>query len=322
MDYKEKYNKLVEAIKVLQEINPSDEGIQNWVNDNVPELKVSEDERIRKELIKETKGSEVRLFETVTNDEFVAWLEKQGEQPQGKSALDAANEVKVDNQNCVKPAKVEPKFKVGDIIRLKDGDGLEWTVEEVLNNGYYTIVCADRDDFIQLDDKWELVEQKPAFETKTPEESLGIDSETYNKIVDECILGEQKPTWSEEDDIMVHDIDYALRCQITYPISKLQSMSNWILNIKDRVQPKQEWSEEDKYNLSDIEAMIHTMKGDGLNADRLIKWLKSLRPQSHWKPSDEQIIAINTAINVLGKGTLNGKQLIELQEQLKKLREE
>ena len=29
---------------------------------------------------------------------------------------------------------------------------------------------------------------------KTPEESLGIDSDTYNKIVDECIYGEQKPT--------------------------------------------------------------------------------------------------------------------------------
>jgi len=39
-----------------------------------------------------------------------------------------------------------------------------------------------------------------------------------------------------------------------------------------------------------------------------------------WKPSDEQMIAINTAINVIGKGTLNGKQLIELEAQLKKLR--
>ena len=29
---------------------------------------------------------------------------------------------------------------------------------------------------------------------KTPEESLGIDSDAYNKIVDECIYGEQKPT--------------------------------------------------------------------------------------------------------------------------------
>ena len=36
-------------------------------------------------------------------------------------------------------------------------------------------------------------EQKPVFEMKTPEESLGIDSDTYNKIVDECVYGEQNP---------------------------------------------------------------------------------------------------------------------------------
>lgn len=35
-------------------------------------------------------------------------------------------------------------------------------------------------------------EQKPAIEMKSAEESLGIDSETYNKIVDECIYGDDK----------------------------------------------------------------------------------------------------------------------------------
>ena len=51
MDYKEKYNRLLDAIKELQKANPSDEGIQNWINDNVPELAESEDERIRKEIL-------------------------------------------------------------------------------------------------------------------------------------------------------------------------------------------------------------------------------------------------------------------------------
>ena len=81
MDYKEKYNKLVEAVKVLQEANPSDDGIQNWVNDNVPELRESEDERIRKGLIeffedwKETKS---HLWGMKVND-ILAWLEKRGQ---------------------------------------------------------------------------------------------------------------------------------------------------------------------------------------------------------------------------------------------------
>ena len=50
------------------------------------------------------------------------------------------------------------------------------------------------------------------------------------------------------------------------------------------------------------------------------RWKVSVK--EYWKPSDEQMLAINTAINVLGKGTINGKYLIELHEQLKKLREE
>ena len=40
---------------------------------------------------------------------------------------------------------------------------------------------------------------------KTPEESLGIDSDTYNKIVDECIYGEQKHTDKVEPNFKVGD---------------------------------------------------------------------------------------------------------------------
>lgn len=74
MDYKDKYNKLVNAIKVLQETNPSDEGIQNWVNDNVPELCESEDERIRKEFCKD-------IWTFIPNEKahkYISWLEKHG----------------------------------------------------------------------------------------------------------------------------------------------------------------------------------------------------------------------------------------------------
>ena len=38
-NYEKKYKSLVKAVKTLKETNPSDEGIQNWVKDNVPELK-------------------------------------------------------------------------------------------------------------------------------------------------------------------------------------------------------------------------------------------------------------------------------------------
>ena len=52
MNYEKRYNELIDAIKEMMEANPHDEGLQNWVHDNVPELTESEDERIRKTLIR------------------------------------------------------------------------------------------------------------------------------------------------------------------------------------------------------------------------------------------------------------------------------
>ena len=78
MDYEKKYNELVGKMKKAYLYTQTD-STKAVLEDIMPELKESEDERIRKEIIKETKGSEVRLFETVTNDEFIAWLEKQAE---------------------------------------------------------------------------------------------------------------------------------------------------------------------------------------------------------------------------------------------------
>lgn len=161
-----------------------------------PELKESEDERIRKELIDFVKS---RLAGFPECGRFIAWLEKQskhsilnvpsrevilaiwdlgnewkeltngcisteystqldyiqkhweeseyylrekqGEKPQGKSALEAVKEKQVDNQNCVKSAdKVEPKFKIGDWV--VDNYNCVWKIEEILNQ-FYILECPE-----------------------------------------------------------------------------------------------------------------------------------------------------------------------------------
>ena len=48
-------------------------------------------------------------------------------------------------------------------------------------------------------------EHKPTIEMITPEESLGINSDTYNKIVYECIYGEKKHTEKVESNFNVGD---------------------------------------------------------------------------------------------------------------------
>jgi len=200
MDYKEKYNKLVEAVKVLQEANPSDEGIQNWINDNVPELAESEDERIREALIRFHKST--IDIDGIKGEDIIAWLEKQGEQPRysiGDVLCDkSCTTLNKDTQPnfeiidirdgmyiCDKGSfpisqqdeyelvakkieqnptdKVEPKFKVGDTIinRQCRWDG-SYRIKEITDGKY----IFDNGSYITTkeEDDWELVDKnKPKF---------------------------------------------------------------------------------------------------------------------------------------------------------------
>lgn len=60
--------------------------------------------------------------------------------------------------------------------------------------------------------------------------------------------GEQKPTWSEEDEIELCTIINFLKNPSTAKsCPKLRSNAiDWLKSIKDRVQPKQEWSEQEQ----------------------------------------------------------------------------
>lgn len=145
----EKAQRYDEAIEQLKAMMPNWERLsytgKTFLQDLtyiLPELKENEDEMIRRVLIQETKGSEVRLFEAVTNEEFIAWLEKKGEKPQGKSALEAINEEKVDNANKVEPKfKLKPKFEVGDwTVSKLDGKARQILgVHHDRYNNYYVV---------------------------------------------------------------------------------------------------------------------------------------------------------------------------------------
>ena len=98
---------------------------------------------------------------------------------------------------------------------------------------------------------------------------------------------------------------------------------NCLKSLKDRVQPqpKQEWSEEDErlfqivIDILDRENHLGNISHTDLIA--CVKKLKSLRPQSLWKPSNEQIEALDFAVDCIVWD--KRKVLKELLEQLKKL---
>ena len=135
---------------------------------------------------------------------------------------------------------------------------------------------------------------------------------------------EQKSSWSEEDRKMSRFIGNAITADDASMYLKSKGIQvidahAWLEELKDRVQPKQEWSEEDCKHLESIlirlDDVIHNTFTDtcySVNED--VNWLKSLRPQKQWKPSDEQIEALEHSL-----GDYNIKVFEERYEILKSL---
>lgn len=164
-------------------------------------------------------------------------------------------------------------------------------------------------------------EQKPTVEMKTPEGSLGIDYDTYNKIVDKCVYGEQNPAWNEEDERIYQSIidDTVQENQLG------DKQINWLESLKDRVQPQPKWNYNDEIIIGTIIQEIEKISSEKFidNAKyRCLDWLryrtKSLRPQSQWKPSDEQIEALDDVIDEYD-GYPEFDSLVSLKNDLKKL---
>ena len=124
-----RYDEAIEKAKTLYE-NANGMILKKWVEQVFPELKESEDDKIRKELLSFCQNR----ADNYPNDpkyanigNWIAWLEKQGEHANFRNKIQVGDKV-TRNQDGVlvnlsqlnrvaKPAdNIEPKFKVGDFI--------------------------------------------------------------------------------------------------------------------------------------------------------------------------------------------------------------
>ena len=95
--YEQKYKEALERARLLKLANPDDEAIQTFVKDSFPELRESENERIRKKII--SAMSYYRNDGCISEYEFGVcrnWIEKQKEQkPVGWSEEDEKMRIKI-----------------------------------------------------------------------------------------------------------------------------------------------------------------------------------------------------------------------------------
>ena len=348
----------------------------NIADEIFPELKESEDERVRKEIIDfiydKTDTYELRG----KSNSWLVWLEKQGDkdkliQELGEYKVKYTQEVlekhlKTINKDderlrkttiaflkdfaeqgyenaveCIdwlekheqKPTdKVEPKFNFkvnqwivatgkcvyliakidGFNVTLVDTNGDEYVFDtSSLNDAHeWTIQDAKDGDVLEFGDHGRLVTGILSFVNKTT-----------GKVDVSCLLEGDKfkvGVFYNLDTVKPHP---ATKEQRSLLFQKMREAEyEWDAEKKElkRIEQKPAWSEEDEDRLDIIFERIER----GLIVDKDdIDRLKSLRPQSTWKPSDEQMLSLERASNSLvsKEDTLI---LGKLLEQLKKLREE
>lgn len=220
--------------------------VKEFVDYLLPELRESEDERIRKALISILKSDfekDTTIYD-ISIGNIIAWLEKHGEQ---------------------KPTdKVEPRFKVGDRI-IKNSkkschvhSSTDDTICEVteVHDTYY--ILNTKEDRIQEPFEWqdyyELVEQEWSDE----------DERIYKSI-----------TYS-----FAHN--YPLTAQQQEFVKSLKNR----VGCETNCTTTNEWSEEDEESILEICNYLDRIVREDednqatlLNVQELKNWLKSLRPQ-------------------------------------------
>ena len=231
--------------------------------------------------------------------------------------------------------------KDGDVLEFGDHGRLVVGIVSYVNKttGKVDVNCLLENNNFKVGNYYNLDTIKPHPATKEQRDALmkaiidaGYTFETENKKLEKIDpktkenkgnLGgiSSNSEWSKEDEKNSLDI----KCLIgSYRAGDDEyRLDSWIDSLKDRVQPKQEWSEEDKAMINKLLSVVklyYDCSGNDLDKQNCISWLKSLRPQKQWKPSDEQIKALEAMLTVSPQSPAITSALLGLYEQLKKLK--
>lgn len=298
-----------------------------------PELCELEDEKIRKEIINFLELPHPQFVGKRDHEKWISWLEKQGE-----------CHISHDDEIMIK--QLTEYFTTGHGLQNTNETVVEWLndVKEKLEK--QDEVVSDKDD-IEVEEKgireaFNKIEDEKQCKQK-PQRMISAEAKEamYNKPADtvepKC---EESKTKIFDAPTPFEDKLYAFvaACEFLAIPSKIEFIlehSQEILDAaKEQIGKEQSstWSEEDekeyKYVLKFVDNILNNCgnKKDYEHCKRCYDWLKSIRPQSHWKPSDEQVEAIRLARSFVtddfNEHPTLSEILMELEEQIKKLRED
>lgn len=328
--YEKKYKKALEVAKrklCFDKAGMVDSFTPNDIYEMFPELKESDDERIRKWCISHFKGcinviKDNDEYKEYLSNKVIAWLEKQG---------------------------IQPRYNIGDVICDKSCTTLNKETQsnmEIVDikNGMY--IC-DKGSFpVSQQDEYVLVGKK--IDSKLNDDSVSNELRTASfahakkEILNHTFPNNeefelaytfeegakwnaaQKPTWGEK-----HIADVFEKVGLA-KIVREQSNDALTIALQDAMielskvtlQPKPTaWSDEDEEILNLIIARLQSHADvDFEEYSKEYDWLNSPKARSTWKPSDEQMDVLLGEVTAWSKGCSKQKVLESLYDDLKKLK--
>ena len=301
MDYEKKYNDLVDGLKELWNCHTNDSHLLGELVEICPELADSEDERIMKDIMLAVGN----WFHYKRVEEIRAYLEKQKDASKAIEAVDRIDKYidkHLANAHDMKDSNPDKKYYRGWDDALGKMAGILQDVyseekrKEQKPQGVY-VDCTEHPEWYGMPAK----EQKPADRFEEAREKYQVE-------------------WSGEDWSMLSDISLTIK-HSGYDSVRKGAMGIWLKSLPERfkLQPKQEWSEEDEDMFNDIlldmadRREMFKSKGETTfaeNTQKKIDWLDSHhlqlkyqsscpQPKQEWSEEDEKII--NNIVSVLGQ---------------------
>ena len=276
MDYEKKYKEAV--AKAKDQYNyPCMQSSMGILEEIFPEIKESEDERVRNELIEFVKSR------GGFKQEYIAWLEKQ------ESVEEIVERCKKSWYNEGKIAGMTEGLTDDEKYQQGWHDALEKQGEQKPMTEEFEHELAEICNQLlsEIDSEWMNNEILDCIGTSV---WLNLCDETAKRYKDGLLKlakqGEQKPAeWGEEDEttfkVMLEELEkYVMFKQYSTPLSVYDLQ--WFKSLKDRVQPqpKQEWSVEDETGWTNTMIMIKEVASNHYIKDSIklvIDWLESLK---------------------------------------------
>ena len=320
-DYKKKYLEALEKAKSYYNNEGSRVGMTPIDLEVIfPELADSEDEKIRNEIISYFNRRVAISEGAVSFKRWIAWLEKQGEHDNWAEELN--NKIKELHKQCL--AKIQeyntptiiwhsidekPK-EMKELFCEWESDDATWHDVAFYDEESHTFRHAKMpinvtkwvyvDELLEKQGEQILAnsaqnckdEQKPADKVE-PRFKVKYAGSEYNVFEVKDIAG---VTFYGIEDEPNH-IDYvrAENCERVDGYSIKENGSPFPIKPAKFSKENPAWSEGDSFRTGTLISVIKS--GGSIRPelrDEFVNWLKSLRPQNHWKSSEEQIKVIES----------------------------